>query len=120
MLRVTRDTPTCDIGISKDGEPLLLLPASKNLFAQITAEAEGITAKPPTEQLDITYRLAALILSNNTNGAAVTVEETAALDALTGAGILREYLEFMKGLKLDPNSASPTVPEARTRGKNTK
>ena len=114
MITITRDIPTYASGLAKDGQPLELLPASKRDFEKIAAFGAGFAKKSTTEQLDETYRLFALILSNNTARLAVTEEELADVDPLTAAKVIRGYMDFMRGLEKLPNSGSRTVPTTGT------
>ena len=103
MITVTRKKPTYESGISKDGEPLLLLPASKNAFEEITALSEEYKEKNASEQVDEAYRLLAIILNTNTAGLTVTEAEVNEIDPMTVAEIIKEYMNFMRGIKSDPN-----------------
>lgn len=103
MLTVTRKKPTYDCGISKNGEPLVLLPASKNTFDEISEFGETVKNGDSASKLKETYKLALIILNTNTAGIEITENEVNEIDPMTIISIIREYTEFLQGLRNDPN-----------------
>lgn len=103
MLCITRKKPTYDVGIQKDGKPLMLLPASKKDFEAIQEIGEKINTLSDAEKISEMYRLLRIILSNNEAGINITDEEVSGIDPLTAVEIIKEYGEFMKGLRNLPN-----------------
>lgn len=103
MITVTRKKLTYESGISKDGKPLLLLPASKNVFDEMVALSEEYKNKTANAQVKEAYRLLAIILNTNTAGLTVAENEVNEIDPMTVAEIIKEYMNFMRGIKNDPN-----------------
>lgn len=88
---------------TKKGERLIVRMPQKGVFEAIKElqAAEGENANG--DATDTVYGLLAAVLSNNMNKTKVTMEELEDYDIEECTAILNAYMEFVDGLKTDPN-----------------